>query len=388
MTQSVKAYTTEEDSRAAGTELGRSLREGLNGKSPDAIVVFASAKHRYGDLLRALADAAGTEVIVGASSAGEFIDGRRGEGHVSALALRSEKMRFAVGLGRDLASSPAEAAKSVVSSFAGLQGEPLPYRVALVMTDALAGHADAVVEELTLATGGSYQFFGGGAGDDGLFKSTHVFAGTEAVGNAVAALEIMSTEPVGIGVSHGWVPAGPRYRVTEVEGSRLISLNGMPAAQAFEDYAEETGQKFDRADPLPFFLHNIIGIEQGDGYRLRVPLGVDEHDAVLCAAGIPDGALVHIMKTTNESATEAAERAARAALAALGDRQPGAAMVFDCVATRLRTGRSFEDELRACAELLQPAGFAGCNTYGQIARAEGQFNGFHNCTAVVCVLPG
>jgi len=34
-----------------------------------------------------------------------------------------------------------------------------------------------------------------------------------------------------------------------------------------------------------------------------------------------------------------------------------------------------------------PAGFVGCNTYGQIARAEGQFGGFHNCTAVVCVLP-
>jgi hypothetical protein len=29
----------------------------------------------------------------------------------------------------------------------------------------------------------------------------------------------------------------------------------------------------------------------------------------------------------------------------------------------------------------------GCNTHGQIARAEGQFEGFHNCTAVVCLLP-
>ena len=26
-------------------------------------------------------------------------------------------------------------------------------------------------------------------------------------------------------------------------------------------------------------------------------------------------------------------------------------------------------------------------SYGQIARADGQFSGFHNCTAVVCVLP-
>ena len=62
--------------------------------------------------------------------------------------------------------------------------------------------------------------------------------------------------------------------------------------------------------------------------------------------------------------------------------------MFDCVATRLRLGRAFEDELRACASLLDPAGFVGCNTYGQIARSEGQVSGFHNCTAVVCLLPG
>jgi len=93
------------------------------------------------------------------------------------------------------------------------------------------------------------------------------------------------------------------------------------------------------------------------------------------------------MKTNNQSAIQAAEKATRSALAALGGGRPGAALVFDCVATRLRLGKVFDDELKSCAELLRPAGFVGCNTYGQIARAEGQFSGFHNCTAVVCVIP-
>jgi hypothetical protein len=83
----------------------------------------------------------------------------------------------------------------------------------------------------------------------------------------------------------------------------------------------------------------------------------------------------------------AARQATGDALRALAGARPAAAFVFDCVATRLRLGREFEGELDACARLLEPAGFVGCNTYGQIARAEGQFSGFHNCTAVVCVLP-
>jgi hypothetical protein len=120
---------------------------------------------------------------------------------------------------------------------------------------------------------------------------------------------------------------------------------------------------------------------------LRVPLGVAADGSVMCAANVPEGSVVHIMKTTAASAVQAARQATEAAIGALGGSPPTAAFVFDCVATRLRMGREFQDELQACAGLLAPAGFVGCNTYGQIARAEGQFTGFHNCTAVVCALP-
>ena len=387
MTQTATAIVTQSDSSAAGAELGRRLRAGLAGEVPDAVVVFASSLHDYRQLLEALAREAGTLTIVGSSSAGEFSHGSSGKGQVTGLAIRSKSMQFNVGLGRNLTGDTAAAARKVAESFRGIDTAPLPYRAAMIMTDALAGHADALVEELTLATGGNYRFFGGGAGDDGRFQKTHVFAGTEAVTDAVVGLEMLSAQPIGVGVSHGWMPGSAGLRVTEVAGSRLTSLNGIPAADAIADYAEQTGQAFDRADPMPFFLHNILGIRDEDHYRLRVPLAVHEDGAISLAAGVPPGSIVHIMKTTEESAVLAAEQATRAAIAALNGGTPRAALVFDCVATRLRLGKAFDNELKACADMLHPAGFVGCNTYGQIARAEGQFGGFHNCTAVVCVLP-
>ena len=386
MTQSCSTITAQRDSSRAGVEIGRAIRDSFAGAA-DAVIVFSSARHDYPRLLAALAEASGTRVIGGSSSAGEFTHHTRGEGHVSALGLRSDSMRFSVGVGRNLSRQPLQAARDVVAGFAAAGPASMPYRAALVMTDALAGHTDAVVEELTLATGGNYQFFGGGAGDDGRFQNTHVFAGTEAMSDAVVALEMLSLRPLGIGVSHGWQPASGGLRVTEVDAMRLVGLNGAPARQAFEDHAEATAQTFDPAEPLPFFLHNVLGIRTGESFRLRVPLAVDADGAVACAAAIPLGAIVHIMKTSEASAVKAAEQATRSALESLGGNRPGAALVFDCVATRLRMGHAFDDELRACADLLSPAGFVGCNTYGQIARAEGQFGGFHNCTAVVCVLP-
>ena len=386
-TRTHTAITSAPDSAEAGRELGRAIRKAFGGAEADAVVVFASAEHDYPALLAALSDAAGTSVIVGSSSAGEFTHTAHGVGQVSAMGIRSGDMHFNVGLGLGVMHDSSKAADQVARAFRGTSDTAMPHRGALVMTDALAGHTDALVEELTLRTGGNYKFFGGGAGDDGRFQKTHVFAGREAHSNAVVALEILSTKPLGIGVSHGWEPAGEHLRVTEAHGTRLVSLNGAPAVHALQEHAELTGQKLNLKEPLPFFLHNVLGIKGDEGYRLRVPLAVQEDGSILCAAAVPEGALVCVMKTSAESAVLAAKAATAAALKALEGHRPAAAFVFDCVATRLRMGHAFEDELEACARQLDPAGFVGCNTYGQIARTEGQFSGFHNCTAVVCVLP-
>ena len=84
-------------------------------------------------------------------------------------------------------------------------------------------------------------------------------------------------------------------RVTAADGKRLISLNAIPAAEVFEEYAENKGRQFDRTEPLPFFLHNILGIQTDAGFKLRGPLSVDSDGAIWCAAEIPLGSSVCIM---------------------------------------------------------------------------------------------
>lgn len=374
----------------SAADAAREIAEGIEaelGGAPDALVVFASARHDYTRLLEELRQRTGASVIAGASSAGEFTGSELREGHVSALALRSGRMRFAVGHGESLRADPDAAARQLAAGFEGDEHPDYPYRAALILTDALAGNNDTIVEALTVETGGTYRFFGGGAGDDGHFRQTHVFAGTRVMEDAVVGLEILSMTPIGLGVSHGWRPATEGFRVTEVEGARIVSLNGAPAVEAFEAHAARTGQTLDREDALPFFLHNVLGIADEEGHRLRVPLAIGEDGSIRCAAQVTPRSIVHVMATTEASAVEAARNACRAALKGLDGRSPAGALLFDCVATRLRLGRAFERELSASAEILHPTRFVGCNTYGQIARADGQFSGFHNCTAVVCVFP-
>ncbi|MDB4886154.1 MAG: hypothetical protein JWN79_1592 [Gemmatimonadetes bacterium] len=384
----VAIFQTDLVNRDAGLHLGRQIRDQLGG-APDALIVFASPRNDHAALLEALAESAGTRTIVGCSSAGEFTSTASGEGLTNVTAIRATSMRFAAAAGTGISTDQRAAARQIVSKFRGASTPELPFRAALVLVDALAGHAEELVDALTIETGGTYRFFGGGAGDDARFQQSYVFCGTDVYQDAVVALEIVSLKPVGIGARHGWVPATTPMRVTESDTSEVTSLNVTPAAEAFDEHAERTSQRFDRADPMPFFLHNILGVETDQGHKLRVPLGVSANGGVVCAAEVPVGATACIMSTGGTDASTAAAEATRDAVAQVTSEggTPKAALFFDCVATRLRLGQEFEQELDAVSLALGGAPFAGFNSYGQIVRADGQFSGFHNCTAVVCVLP-
>jgi hypothetical protein len=377
--------TDSRDSAAAGRHLGTEVRKSL-GTQPGALVVFAAPHHDHRLLLSAIRKELPLTIVVGASSAGEFTNLTSGQDLACALGLVGHDVVFSSSVGRKIKINATAAAQEIVSGFTPTPPARFPFRAALILADALAGHADILVDQLTLATAGQYQFFGGGAGDNAQFRKTTVFSGEEVLSDAAVALEILSSKPLGIGVSHGWTPASRQFRVTAADGMRIISLDGFPTVEAFEEHAEDTSQKMDRENPLPFFLHNIVGVDTGSGYRLRVPLAVDEEGAVVCAAEVHVGSIVRIMRTSTSSAVSAAKHAANAAVSALGG-SPAAALFFDCVATRLRMGDEFGWELSGLQEKFSDIPLTGCNTHGQIARAEGQFEGFHNCTAVVCVFP-
>jgi hypothetical protein len=386
MTQSVVARTTASDGHGAGVELGQAIRRGLDGARPDAVIVFAAGRHDHRALLRGLSSEVETDVLMGSSSAGELTSDGLMEGSACALALKSDAMRFSVGVGHDVGTDGASAARNIASTFR-TDCRSWQYRTAILMTNTLSGNVEDFLGQLMVATSGTHQFFGGGAGDDARFEKTHVFHGTEVFANAAVSLEIVSQKPVGIGLSHGWVPASSPLRVTAAEGGRLISLNGVRAFDVLVEHALSTGQKLDVANPLPFFLHNVFGVETDEGYRLRAALAANPDGSLQCAAEVPVGTTVRIMQTSLNAAVEAATLATKNALEHLDGATPHVALFFDCVATRLRLGGQFGGEIDAVSKTLRPAGIVGCNTYGQIMRGPRQFSGYHNCAAAVCVLP-
>lgn len=387
MTKSAIAFSESSATPAAAQELSEQINVKMAGLIPTVIIVFASPAYDYNALLKSLKSSFSNTIIVGSSSAGEFTSQKNSSDSVNALAIFSDEIHFSATFATGIQHGREEVANQLVHSLSGLDNYSYRYHTALLFADALSGYTDELVEILTEKTTGMYQFFGGGAGDNANFKNTYVFHEETAAQDAAVMLEILSNKPLGIGIGHGWKPNGNRMKVTEADGLRLISLNATPAAEVFETFAKETSQNYDPASPIPFFLNNILGFEVNGNYKLRCPLAVLEDGSVLMASDIPVGASVHFMTSSNHAAKEAAVMATVSALDQLDNNAPSVALFFDCVATRLRLGNEFSFELERVQEVLKETNYIGCNTYGQVARVNGQFTGFQNCNAVVCIIP-
>lgn len=386
MTISTVAFSSIKSGKEAGKELSEKILKDLQGNAPNVVILFASSEYDYEELLQALQQNCTPEILIGCSSAGEFTSSGYDTDSASAVAIFSKEMKFSAGIGKNIKADRMKVVDDLFGVLKGVNKFSYPYQSGLILADALSGHTDEIIDKLTEKTI-SYQFFGGGAGDNARFQKTHVFLGEKAYTDAAVILEILSKKPLGIGAKHGWKPAGEKMRVTASDGMRLISLNGIPAKEAFIEYAESISQPLDVLNPIPFFLHNIIGIETEQGYKLRVPLAFYEDGSITCASDIPNGSIISFMSIHSEAAKEAAKEAASMAIKNVKGNAPSIALFFDCVATRLRMGNQFENELEQVKNTLGDVKYAGCNTYGQIARVNGQFSGFHNCTAVVCVIP-
>ncbi len=387
MTKSAIAFSNETETNSAVQELTSQIYQKMNDFMPDVIILFASPAYDFNSVLKGVKKAFENTLLVGGSSAGEFTSSNLGNDSISAVAIYSDEMKFSIGIAKGIQHSREQVADQLVNSFKGLSDYTYRYHTALVFADALSGYTDELVELLTEKTTGLYQFFGGGAGDNANFQNTFVFYNDSAEKDAAVVLEILSNKPLGVGISHGWKPRSEKMKVTETDGLRLVSLNAIPAAEVIETYAKNTNQTFDPANPISFFLNNVLGFEVNGSYKLRCPLAILEDGSVLLASDIPLGTNVCFMTSDVNSAKEAAVLATKSALTQLDNHTPNVALFFDCIATRLRLGNEFHFELDKVQEILQDTQYMGCNTYGQVARVKGQFSGFQNCNAVVCIIP-
>jgi len=364
----------------------------LGGQRATLAFLFASPRHDLGRAAEELGLLTGGAAVVSCTTAGELTERGLIKSGLVVLLVASNALTSHVTFADALASGASEAAARLCEGF---EETRLAARQAghgqsttVVLLDGLSGVGEEVVEGILQNTRGYQRVVGGAAADDGAFAVTRVATKERTAKASAVAAHVFTPQPWGIGVAHGLEPASGRMRVTRARGNRIYEIERRPAFEVYRDYArQKLGHDLTPDRAGPFLVANELGIYYFDAIRhARSGLRVERDGSIVCAGAVPEGASVCILRGEPEALLAAARRAAEEALEQLGGRQPSGVLVFDCVCRASILGARFDAEIRAIADVFPDVPIAGFLTYGEIARARGRLEGWHNATVVVVAI--
>jgi methyl-accepting chemotaxis protein len=371
--------------------LAASVREQLGGEKPSLVFVFASTKQPLVEIVPAFGDEFGDATFLGCSTAGEFTESGDKEGAASIFAVVGDfKIYSAIGAGLrdDVEGTITKAVTELPNEVEGY-----PHCTAVLLVDGLSGRGEEVTLLAAMMLGESVRLAGGAAGDGLQMKATYVACNGQVLTDAVVISKIYSKVPLGVGVAHGHSPIGGPFQVTRAEGNVVYELDGKPAWDVWLDVTREKAkasgmdpETLEGGDVNKFLGVYEGGLEVGEEFKVRVPIGKVPGGAMAFACGIPESTSMHIMDSDGDRQIQSAGLAARRAKDQLGSSRPAGAVVFDCRCRKDLLGNEFSKAVTTIARELG-APIAGFEAYGEVAMNMADLSGFHNTTTVVLAFP-
>jgi hypothetical protein len=381
-----------DDGAEAGATAATSAVEGLHGERPALVIVYASVRYELSAVLRAVRDAVGDALTVGATSSGQMVDGSfvpMGQG-VAVLAMTAGPYRFGTAavspIGADLDAAGVELAQAAQRS---LDGPHLPHAALLLLTAAFGGDQQDVVRGIHRVAGARVPIVGGAAGDDLRFSEMSLLHGDEVLHDAAVAVWIEGERPFRVVTGHGWRATGTPLIVTGSRGGRITEIGGRPALAV---YREQLGTEVERLEHEPFFMVTMghpLGLLQPDGSTvIRVigdpeAVGEADPDSLVTNGPVPEGSAVQVMGGSAADLLAVVPDLARAALEGVDN--AGALLAFSCGVRQAMLGPEVASEARLLQDAAGDVTTFGFYTYGEFARTRGVL-GFHTASLAAIAL--
>ena len=205
---------------------------------------------------------------------------------------------------------------------------------------------------------------GGLTGDDMRLERCYAFDENRVYSDALVTWVWFTSVKCGHAIHHGFEPTGHRFRVTKVEGTTILELDGQPALEA---YADAVGVDPEDVTTEVLFTYPFgIQLPTPHGeYVLRTSVEADpERGAITALNKIPEGVTLEVMEPGDLEASF--REAAKSAIRAAGNPDEIAGViVFNCVARHeiVSTDKAVKLLRR---ELGDDVPIIGFNCYGEI----------------------
>lgn len=378
------------DSFTAGSIAANNALEQLGSNQPNLVFVFASSRFDHLQLLRGIKSIIPNCPLVGCTTAGEITSQGPDKKSVVVLAIESNSLHAAVGLGKNLGKDSRRAGQEVAHDVIVKTRQGLARHAFMMLADGLNGNGVDIIRGVQEVLGTSFPIVGGSAADDFLFAKTFQFYDENVYQDSVCGILFSGDISIGIGARHGWYPLGKPRIVTDAVHNIIKKLDGKPAARIYEDYF---GKRVADLRNEPMARMSVMyplgmSIPEEEECIIRNAMKVDVEGSLICAGEVPKGSEIRVMMGSKETALKAAQKAAEIALGALRKKKASLVFVFDSVSRERLFGLKSKEEIEIVQKIFGPdTPVVGFYTYGEQAPLGATINlgqtFFHNETIVV-----
>jgi len=286
--------------REAVGQFGQDNQQGA-APIPDILFVFHSSHQDAHGVVGGLAARFPDTLIVGCTTAGEWLTGQHKTRSLAILGLCSKAIRWSVAVLRDLHANPDESARDICSEL--MRQLDVTWRdlnpetyFCLSFFDGLSKREEPVIAAMANALG-DIPLMGGSAGDDLKFDAAYVFANGKAYRDAAVFILAESQIPFRPIKHQHYVPGAVDTVITKADmAKRLVyRLDGMPAARR---YAELLGVEVEELKPQVFSKNPLMYFYGGECY-VRALRRVCEDGALEFGCAIEEGMVLNLCEHQN-----------------------------------------------------------------------------------------
>ena len=385
------------DGEQCGREVARAALDSLraDGAAPVPALGLLFISHPQTErVLRGVREALGDVPLIGATSAGEYTHRGYVEDGAGLMLVASSSIRFhplsRTGWGRWLGRSRLLGKLQGIST--GGLGGTHHYRSLVIFPDDQSMNLDHVVEQAMSETALLYDILGGpGPTIPAPPRTPAVLVNGRLYRAGLVGAELLSQQPLGLSLANGWTPVSGPYRVTRTDSRRLVTLDGRPAREVYEDFLAEHNHV--SGDPIPHdvLLRHPIGLcsagRQTGDCKVSLVMDIDAAGALEMTAPPPESSLVHILTMRPQAMLTAATRAVRAAQQKLNGASSSGLLFIDCMSTAMVLGEAHQQQQAAVRNALGEVPFLGFRSHGVLARLHGQVSGLYECSVGTLMLP-
>lgn len=375
--KSINGKSTEEISSALTECLADASLPDGQGFKPTLALVFISVKQDIASIIRIL-DTKNIQIF-GATTGGEISDSEISHEGISVLLLEMDPANFRILYDDYTGKEIAEVAKAMTEEALSIFSRP-----AFLLSNSIEkpqdiGLGEIILRSVSKVAGNDVTIWGGGAGDDLMFKDTFVFNNTNISNKGILMLVLNEDKVLVKGMAaSGMKSMGTEKVITKSEGSWILEIDNQPATDLVMKYM---GESLSPEDFKDFNLKNIFLnlLREDNSGIIRATMGFNMDTKGITVTGkIKCGDKFRFtLLPYFDVLTEVSENAKQFQQTEMPEAD--ALVMFSCIGRIDAFGPMTSEELQGIQSVYNVP-MAGFFSYGEYGRATGGNNEFHNMT--------